>query len=194
MNRPLERLGIGALESLAEPLGISAKELTAIADELVHRSTLRASILSDKVKLKLKAFAPSKPNDIRDLAGTATPTQKGFAFEVPMFNPVELPQRQPKSLPATGAQPVPVVLPALGQYGAKSPETAPVEMSVEQAYRVLKVTPASSWDVIEASRRGLVARAQPDRLAGLDPAKRKALQDEAHVVNIAYKTLLQPRS
>ena len=194
MNRPLERLGIDALESLAEPPGISVKDMTAIADELAHRSTLRASVLLGKVQLKLKASASSKPTNIRDLAGTPTPTQNGFAFEVPVFNPVELPKRQPKPLQTMVAQPVPVVLPVIAVANAKSPEPAPIEMSIEQAYSVLKVAPASSWDVVEASRRELVARAQPDRVAGMELAKRKSIQDEARAVNIAYKTLLQARS
>lgn len=70
------------------------------------------------------------------------------------------------------------------------PEQVPSMMSLEQAYRVLKATSTSSWDAIEFSRRQLVARAQPDKVAKLEPVKRKALIKEAREANIAYKVLL----
>jgi DnaJ-domain-containing protein 1 len=67
-------------------------------------------------------------------------------------------------------------------------------MSKEQAFKILKVSPATSWEQIEQSRRELVARAQPDKLAGLSAEKRRALQDECRQVNAAYKSLLQTKS
>jgi Winged helix-turn helix len=66
--------------------------------------------------------------------------------------------------------------------------------ATSHAFRVLKATSASSWEAIEFSRQQLVARAQPDRVANLEPAKRKTLQDEAREANIAYKILLHSRS
>lgn len=195
MTRPLARVGIDELEALAVPQGISTKDLRSIAFELRHRSTLRATLLLDKINLKLKVPGTSEPADTRDLAGTPTPTQNGFEFDVPIFAPTELPKRLPKPVPiAAASQPVPVTLPVFTEVGALAPETATITMSVEQAYRILKATSASTWDAIEFSRRQLVARAQPDSLAKLDPAKRKAMLTEAREVNIAYKVLLQSRS
>ena len=192
MTRPLERLGIDTLEALAAPPGISLKDLMSIADELAHRSTLRASILLDKVKLKLRSFGNTAPTATRDLAGTLTPIQNGFEFEVPLFPTTELLKRPPKPTQVAAAQSVPVVLPTLAP--ASAPEPAPITMSVEQAYRVLKATSASTWDAIEFSRRQLVARAQPDRVTKLEPVKRKALLQEAREANTAYKVLLRARS
>jgi hypothetical protein len=158
--------------------------------------------LLDKVQRVLKfvenhrkkvASTTAAPADTRDFIGKPTPTQDGFEFEVPIFAPAEIPRGELKPTAPVVTQPVPVVLPMLAVPLAKEPEPAPIEMSVEQAYRILKVTSAASWDAVEFSRRQLVARAQPDRVAGLEPAKRKGLQDEARVANIAYKTLLNTR-
>ena len=194
MTRPLARVGIDELEALAAPPGISTKDLKSIAYELGHRSTLRATILLDKINLKLKAPGTSAPGDTRDLVGTPTPTQNGFEFDVPIFATAELPKRPPKPAPiAAAARPVPVALPDFTEVVASAPETAPIAMSVEQAYRILKATSASTWDAIEFSRRQLVSRAQPDRVAKLEPTKRKALLAEAREANIAYKTLLNTR-
>jgi hypothetical protein len=123
------------------------------------------------------------------------PTQNGFEFDVPIFAAAELPKRPPKPAPiAAAARPVPVALPDFTEVVAAAPEPAPIPMSVEQAHRILKGTSASTWDAIEFSRRQLVARAQPDMVAKLEPAKRKALLAEAREANIAYKVLLQARS
>lgn len=69
-----------------------------------------------------------------------------------------------------------------------------LEMTVEQAYRTLKVTALASWETIEGARRQLVALSQPDKIANLEPAKRKALLAEARTANLAYKVLLNARA
>ena len=194
MTRPLERLGIDALEALAAPPGISSDDRKSIADELGHRSTLRARSLLDKVNLKLKLFGGATPTATRDLAGTSLQTQNGMEFDVPVFAPTELPKRPTKPLPvAVAALPISVVHPTFAATSTLAPEPVSSTMSVEQAHRLLKATSASSWDAIELSRRQLVARAQPDKVTNLEPVKRKALQDEAREANIAYKVLLQFR-
>lgn len=202
MTRPLAREGVGELEALFEKRKSDLPALKNLIDELAYRNTPRATALLDKAQRVLKfvenhrnkvASNTAAPVDARDLIGTPTPIQDGFEFEVPVFRPAEIPRREPTPAAHVVTQPVPVVLPVLAVPLAKKPGPAPIEMSVEQAYRILKVTSAASWDAIELSRRQLVARAQPDRVAGLEPAKRKALQDEAQVANIAYKTLLNTR-
>jgi hypothetical protein len=197
MTRPLERLGIDALESLAEPQGVSPKDLKSIAGELAHRSTLRASLLLDKVNLKLKSLGNAAPAATRDLAGTPTPTQNGFDFDVPVFVPTKPPTRPSNPMPVAAATlPLPVVLPtySAASSSVQEQEQVPLTMPIARAYQVLSATSASSWDVIELSRRQLVARAQPDRVESMEPAKRKALLDEAREANIAYKVLFQARS
>lgn len=202
MTRQLAREGVGELESLFEKSKSDLSVLKNLIGELAYRNTPRATALLEKAQRVLKsvedhrktvASTTASPVDTRDLIGTPTPTQVGFVFEVPVFVPAEIPRRQLKPAAPVGTQPVPVTLPVLAVPLAKEPEPVPIEMSVEQAYRILKVTSAASWDAVEFSRRQLIARAQPDRVAGLEPAKRKALQYEARVANIAYKTLLNTR-
>jgi hypothetical protein len=194
MTRPLARVGIDELEALAAPPGISTKDLKSIAYELGHRPTLCATILLDKINLKLRAPGTSAIADRRDLAGTPTPTQNGFEFDVPIIARAELPKRPPKpALSTVATRPVPLALPDFTEVVALAPETATLAMSVEQAYRTLKATSVSTWDAIEFARRQVVARAQPDRVAKLEPARRKALLAEAREANIAYKVLLQAR-
>ena len=204
MTRPLARLGIDALEALFETGKQDLPALKQLIGELAYRNVPRATALLDKaqnvfkfVKLHQKEFVSgtSTPSDTRDLAGTQTSIQDRFEFDVPIFASTEWPKRPPRQVPIAGvAPPVRVVMPTLTMPAAVVPRPAPIAMSVEQAYRVLKATLVSSWDDIEVSRRQLVARAQPDRVAKLESAKRKALQDEAREANVAYKVLLQARS
>lgn len=202
MTRSLAREGVDELEALFEKSKSDLPALKNLINELTYRNTPRAAALLNKAQQVMKfvenhrkkvASTTAASVDTRDLIGTPTPSQGGFEFEVPVFVPAVISMRQPTPAAPVITQPLSVVLPALAVPLTKESEPAPIEISVEQAYRILKVTPATSWDAIEFSRRQLVARAQPDRVAKLEPAKRQALQDEARIVNIAYKTLLQCR-
>lgn len=204
MTRPLARLGVDELEALFETSKHDLPALKRLIGELAYRNVPRAITLLEKAQRELKfveshrkesVSGTSPPMDSRDLVGTPTPSQNGFEFDDPIFPPTELPKRPPsQELVAAVVQPAPVVLPVPTTTEAEVPEPASIEMSVEQAYSVLKVTSALPWDAIEFSRRQLVARAQPDRVAKLELAKRQAFQDGARDANIAYKVLLQARS
>ena len=198
MTRPLARLGIDELEALFETSKHDLPALKRLIGELAFRNVPRATALLDKAQRVFKFIESHRGRQVpeahsteapKDLAGTPTPIQNGFEFDVPTFIPAELPKRSAKPSQVTVAQPIPVVLPTFTE-----PEQVPATMPLEQAYRVLKATPASSWDAIEFSRRQVVARAQPDKVAKLEPVKRKALLDEAREANIAYKVLLLARS
>lgn len=204
MKRPLARLGIDELEAQFETSKHDLPTVKRLIGELAYRKVPRATTLLDKAQKILRSVESKRkesvtgalpPRDTRDLAGTPTPTQSGFEFEVPVFASMELNNRPLKATTVAAAlQPVPVVLPIFLAASASAPEPVAISMSVEQAYRVLKATSASSWDAIEFSRRQVVARAQPDTAATLEPSKRQALLDEACEANIAYKVLLQARS
>lgn len=66
-------------------------------------------------------------------------------------------------------------------------------LTLEQACRLLKVLPTAAWEVVDAARRALVARAQPDLLRDLSTARCDALQDEARLVNQASQKLFEAR-
>lgn len=204
MTRPLARLGIDALEALFATGKQDLPALRLLIGELAYRNVPRATALLDTAQKALKFVesqrkesvpGTSTPSDTRDLVGTQTPIQNRFEFDVPISAPTEVQKPPPRQVPIAGvALPPHVVLPVLATPSAVAPGLAPIAMSVEQAYRVLKATSASPWNAIEFSRRQLVARAQPDMVAKLESAKRQALQDEAREANTAYAVLLQARS
>jgi len=80
-----------------------------------------------------------------------------------------------------------------------SPEASPLAsddfpmMTVEDAYKALRVSVASTWEVIEQSRRQLVQKAHPANLKGMSADKRAATKADAKLVNAAYTTLLRSR-
>jgi len=69
----------------------------------------------------------------------------------------------------------------------------PLKVSVDDAYKILKVAPNASWDSIEQSRRTVVELTRPDRLEKLNDERRQALRLDALRANAALDALLQER-
>ena len=67
-------------------------------------------------------------------------------------------------------------------------------MPVDEAYKMLKATPASTWDSIEQIRRLLIQQSHPSRVASLSAARRAQVQAEAKRVNAAYAVLGNARA
>ncbi len=197
MTRTLARASIDDLEALFEKNKGDISGLRSLVNELVYRSTPRATALLDKAQRMLKVkegvrkindVEPSPPPTTnQDWAGPAIPHQNGFDFEVPVFAPGKA-SDIPSIERVTPLAPKPTAL------VPKAAEPTHIQISTEQAYRLLKVTPTASWETIEAARRELVSRAQPDKVASLPPDSRKTLLDEARLINLAYKQLLLARS
>jgi len=187
MTRPLERLGIDALEAQFGRAAATDDELLDLKEELEIRTTQRAKGLLNKVVERLSKMqnvkaAPSKSR----ASAPALKTHGNIPVPVPVFV-------APPTLAITvqaASQTTPVALDSGSSLNSALLGTS-VVMSHEQALRVLKVPVTASWEQIEKSRRDLVARAQPDRLIGLAAEKRKALQNECRQVNTAYKALWQ---
>jgi len=57
---------------------------------------------------------------------------------------------------------------------------------VDDAYRLLKATPTSTWESIEQTRRQMVQQAHPSRVASLSPKKQTLARVKASRVNAAY--------
>jgi DnaJ-domain-containing protein 1 len=66
-------------------------------------------------------------------------------------------------------------------------------MSAEAAYKVLKATPGTPWEVIEQTRRQLVEQANPSRIASLNSERRIQVQADAKRANAAYAVLRMAR-
>lgn len=187
MTRPFERSSITELEALAAKKSITEDELFALAEELSFRTTARAEKLLGPVleALKFKQSITRVPAKVADRKETRLVQKQGSLDLGGLPTASATPQR-----------PVPLA-PILEKTVSKPAEVVPPpppNLSAEQAYKLLKVPMLASLEQIEQSRRELVARAQPDRLASLTPDKRKALQDECRMVNAAYRVLLQTKN
>lgn len=201
MNRPLERCGIDELEARAGMKSNTESELEVLENELMHRTTSRAEKLLTAIRRALRSkqmvarvhtkLAANRlaqaelPGLAEAVAPVAAPkpavsVPKSVAPLAPNVNAHRFPLAQMLS-----AHPVP----ALAK--VQAPIAQLQRMPDEQAYKCLKVSPSAGWEQVEQARREIVARAQPDRLQGLSPEKRKALQDEGRLANAAYKSLLQ---
>jgi curved DNA-binding protein CbpA len=66
-------------------------------------------------------------------------------------------------------------------------------MPVEDAYKLLKATPGSTWESIEQTRRLLVEQSHPERLKAMAAEKRSSALAEATRANTAYATLSRLR-
>jgi curved DNA-binding protein CbpA len=66
-------------------------------------------------------------------------------------------------------------------------------MPLDDAYKLLKATPGSTWESIEQTRRLLVMASHPEKLKGQAEGKRVQVLAEASRVNAAYAVLSQAR-
>lgn len=201
MNRPLERCGIDELEARARKKGVPETELRVLESELTHRSSSRAEKLLADVRQSLRS------TQMFDKVHTKSAENTSEQAELPGFAPAVIPVIAPK--PVLSA-PKPVTRTAMTVNPSKPPTAqmlneqamqsqgkvkgpmAPLQqMTNEQAYKCLKVSPSAGWEQIENARQEIVARSQPDRLEGLTPERCKSLQDGSRLANAAYKALLQ---
>jgi hypothetical protein len=182
MNRPLQRCGIQELEAHARVRDVSDAQLEVLESELLYRSSSRSDALLNDVRnarkfketaVQICTKAAEKLSAQEKLRGILGAKSEMHAAE---------------SKPGLPAQVVPVKLPLMTDKASVSPWP---KMTAEHAYQFLKVPPSAGWEQVESSRREIVARAQPDRLEGLSPEKRKVLQEESRLANAAYKSLLQ---
>ncbi|HEY5211970.1 MAG TPA: hypothetical protein VIJ38_03010, partial [Acidobacteriaceae bacterium] len=64
---------------------------------------------------------------------------------------------------------------------------------LEEAYKALGLTSSASWEAIETSRRRLVDRARPDKIAALKESQRESVKREANLANAAQSILAKSR-
>jgi hypothetical protein len=67
-------------------------------------------------------------------------------------------------------------------------------MGLDEALKVLRAAPSSSWESIEQTRRRVVQLASPVATSELSSERRDLLLDAARRVNRAYATLLRARA
>lgn len=190
MSRPLMQHGIGQLEALFASSKADIEVLKQLESELQSRKVPRAVALLAKVQAAISGAASAKsltsvpgPPPVRPLA-CPQPT----LWERPATPPAAagMPQAVPRR-PAT-----PNRLQEAAAVAKPAQPQAPT-MSIEDAYRLLKVTAGSTWESIEQARRQLVQHSNPVRLKAMNPDRRAQVLSEAERVNAAYTALSQAR-
>lgn len=194
MTRPLMQHGVGQLEELFAKSKADAKFLKQLEHELQYRQVPRAVALLAEVQAAMYGSTP---------VAAPSPAPKAPA---PAPAPVAAPPPQPSlwdvppppAIRATAPVPAVIAAPA-GARAAAAPTparaaTSPAPfMPLEDAYKLLKATPGSTWESIEQTRRLLVLASHPEKLKGLAEGKRSQALAEASLVNAAYAVLSQAR-
>jgi len=178
MSRPLIQLGIAQLEEMFAKSKLDSKALHQIENELKYRHKSRAVALLADVQAVMNGIAPVAVKLV-------TP---------PLPRLDEPPIRQ---LDLTGRSSTnPTVPQPIAQPVQPKPLTQPEQMaiSVDDAYKLLKATPASTWESIEQTRRQLVQQTSPARTGAMSTGKQALLQVDAKRFNAAYETLSRHRN
>jgi len=205
MARPLLQYRIDQLEKMFVASRTNEAALRQLADELQHRDVPRALALRAQVETALRGTRanPDAP------AETAITTTSASSVTVPEFAPATAiagqtnlwPERGDDLLLPSMAPSVLSTRPSMSRAPSDAkPTTQRPEsgreipaMSAEAAYKVLKATPGTPWEVIEQTRRQLVEQANPSRIASLNSERRIQVQADAKRANAAYAVLRMAR-
>ncbi len=182
MSRPLMKHGVGQLEALFENSKADQEALKQLEVELKHRQVPRAVALLGEVQAAIYTeISPSTP------ATTSQPTTQP---STPVSNQSRLFDNFVAPNPVV-TKPQVMVHPQAISTKPPSPKQLPPTMPIptDDAYKLLKATPGSTWDSIEQARRLLVQQAHPSRIAVLSAEKRAQVEAEALRVNTAYLAL-----
>ncbi|RJG05355.1 hypothetical protein D3870_04365 [Noviherbaspirillum cavernae] len=202
MARPLLRHSIVELEQMFSVAKGDTKKLRALESELKHRNVPRAVTLLDKVQRALRGakLTPKAPETNEPVAKSAAtcPSQQGALWgeesKSARNNVVGTTTAQPAKPPPAPVPVEPPAKPSASTALASNPQVVAASLSVDEAYKVLKATPGSTWEAIEQTRRQLVQQAHPERVAGLSTEGRMQVQADAKRANAAYALLLQTRT
>lgn len=189
MSRSLMQHGVGQLEEMFAKGKSDAKLLQQLEQELLYRHVPRAIALLAEVQAAMSdgAAEPQTPTvPMSPPARATTPISQQPDLRGLPATPPAVPTPAPIRTVA------PVVIPQEPQPVAKSPAPSPT-MLVEDAYKVLKVTPGATWESIEQMRCTLVHQSHPSRWEALSADKRAQALTEAKRVNAAYVALSQAR-
>lgn len=191
MARPLMQHGVGQLEELFAKSKADAKVLRQLEHELQYRQVPRAVALLAEVQAAMYGMAPAAPPSPAQKPSPppeAVPPPQPSLWDVPP--PPEI--RAPVPAPTVVAAPVAARAAAAPAPATAATPPAPV-MPLDDAYKLLKATPGSTWESIEQTRRLLVLASHPQKLKGLGEGKRVQALAEASRVNAAYAVLSQAR-
>ena len=179
MSRPLLSSDIAKLERLYLAGERDTTRLRQLEHELGFRKTARADALAQKVQAALR----------RCTSGELLPAETP-----PPTEPTEMePNRTalPSPAPPPGPTPPPSASPPNEPPKKRAASDLPSKESKEivEAYAALKLAPGVAWELIEASRRAIVAQARPAMVASLPPERADDLRLDASNANRAAALL-----
>lgn len=190
MARPLMQHGVGQLEEMFAKSRADQRVLKQLEHELQYRQVPRAVALLAEVQAAMYGLSSSPA------AAAVAKAPATAAATLPQPSLWDAPS-PPATRPAAGAPSVvltPVAArPALAPPPARSATPPASVMSLDDAYKVLKATPDSTWESIEQTRRLLVQASHPEKLRHVPESKRVQALSEASRVNAAYAALSQAR-
>lgn len=175
--------GIGHLEEMFTKSKANLKVLKQLENELQHRQVPRAVALLMEVRAAMHS-STSVANPIVNppslaVAVTTDSEQHGL-FENPPAS---------SNVVAQKTAMVQMLPPSVGLTSAKQSTQEIVAISVDDAYKLLKVMPGSTWESIEQTRRSLVMQSHPANVATLSSDQLVQARTEAARVNAAYLML-----
>jgi hypothetical protein len=178
MDRVLKQHGVTVLEQLFEKSISDAKVLAQLQHELGFREVPKARALLGRVQ-----------GAIAELGRPGGPLASATERQGTLWN---------KSTTSAAAAPTPP--PSQSKSANQSPfaqtektSESAHEMSLEDAYRLLKVAGNATWEEVERSRCTLVQQSHPSRLATLSPQRKLQALTDAKLVNHAYHVVARRR-
>jgi len=182
MVRPLINKGVGQLEELFVKSSADQSVLKQLEHELQNRQMPRAVALLAKVQAAIHSSDPAPAPTV------ATPSQKSLWDAAPR------PTSRPPPEPNISRSPEPVLAPPKDSaITGRAPRQPVADLTLDDAYRLLKATPDATWESIEQTRRLLIHASHPKKLQNQQEEKRAQVLVEAGRVNAAYAMLSKLR-
>lgn len=200
-SRPLIQKGIVDLEKIFSETQHDQASLKQLKTELKHRKRARALALLRKVEVALVELERSSeiapvstqiPNHISTSSEKSVQSTYAKAVE----EPIEDTKPAQTLISASGYPPVisiPEIVSQTEHPERRLQSSAPVSLTLEQAYSVLGVSSSSSWEIIEQTWRTLVERTRPDLITALSDKQKEKVWAKANHVNQAYTILARAK-
>ena len=189
MSRLLMQKEVELLEDVFAPDKAYPNEYEPPGCERLHRQVPKAVVLLTEVQTTvcqgISVISPITSASSRALTIART-YEPDVLFEHPLAS-ARVPLQTPMVI---HPQPASMALVLLNPFAQ---DLLPITISVDDACRLLNVTPGSTWESIEQARRSLVMSAHPSHIATMSPNKRAQALAEAARVNAAYLTLFTLR-
>ena len=187
MARPLMQHGVGQLEELFANSKANSKVLKQLENELQYRQVPRAVALLAEVQAAMYGLSPDPAPAPAVKSPAPPPAPQPSLWDAPA--PAPRPAAPPPPAVAAPVAPRPAVATAPSRPATPLAPTIPLE----DAYKLLKATPGSTWESIEQTRRLLVQASHPEKVRALPEGRRSQALAEARRVNEAYAALSQAR-